>query len=673
MDQIRLRKCCRRLLAVLLVLLVLVPVFSDTVRAEEPEVMAEAGSAEGDGLTPSRTGKYTRYDYVIDSYNIDVRVNLDNSLDITETIKVWFFDRRHGIYRSIPKSNEIYRLDGSTSKNHVKITDIRVNDNYKTESENGNLVLRIGDADTYVQGEKNYVISYNYNLGRDPLKDKDELYFNLIGTGWTTAIGNVTFNIVMPKDVDPTKVGFSAGRLRSTDSSAVEWTVDGENRRISGRVNRILEAGEALTVRAELPEGYFVGAELRNTTLDWVCCMIPVFFLLVTFVIWFIYGRDDVVVETVEFYPPDGINSLEAAFLYRGGVSSADVTSLLIYLANQGYLRIEETEEKTIFRKKKTFRIIKVRDYDGNDPNEKAFFTGLFSLGVRNKETGEKYVTPGMLYDHFYTTTHKIMSNMVASEHVHKVFHRTALKSALITLFIGISAVAVYFPMFWTYGEIEFSSLAILSFTGLVMMMIILLLGRGRGHVKGRKRFLGPVGKLIGVLIMGVFFALPIVYYFIPLIKDEPFYLASFSVGHLCIIGMCILLAFMPRRTEYGNRMLGRLEGFRNFLEVAEKEKLEQMVLQDPQYFYKILPYTYVLGVSRKWISKFEQIQMQAPDWMHDSYYDPCTFGSFMDRTMQTANRSLTSSPSESSGGGGGSSGGGSSGGGSGGGGGGSW
>ena len=36
---------------------------------------------------------------------------------------------------------------------------------------------------------------------------------------------------------------------------------------------------------------------------------------------------------------------------------------------------------------------------------------------------------------------------------------------------------------------------------------------------------------------------------------------------------------------------------------------------QDPEYFYHILPYTYALGVSDKWIKKFESIAMQPPRW----------------------------------------------------------
>ena len=112
--------------------------------------------------------------------------------------------------------------------------------------------------------------------------------------------------------------------------------------------------------------------------------------------------------------------------------------------------------------------------------------------------------------------------------------------------------------------------------------------------------------------------------------------------------------------------MLGKLEGFKEFLETAEKEKLEALVHDNPTYFYDILPYAYVLGVSDTWMKKFETISLEAPDWYYGSHaFTVATFSTFMSSAMATASTSMSSSPS--------SSGGGSSGGGSGGGGGGSW
>ena len=100
---------------------------------------------------------------------------------------------------------------------------------------------------------------------------------------------------------------------------------------------------------------------------------------MISLFIWYKFGRDNKVVETVEFYPPQGFNSLEIGFLFKGKVDNQDVTSLLIYLANKGYIQISETEEKTLFSKSKGFRITKLKDYDGNNINEQRFLNGLFS------------------------------------------------------------------------------------------------------------------------------------------------------------------------------------------------------------------------------------------------------------------------------------------------------
>lgn len=104
------------------------------------------------------------------------------------------------------------------------------------------------------------------------------------------------------------------------------------------------------------------------------------------------------------------------------------------------------------------------------------------------------------------------------------------------------------------------------------------------------------------------------------------------------------------------------------------------MVVSNPTYFYDILPYTYVLGISNKWIKKFEDINIEAPNW-YIGYNDftIISFNSFMNSTLKSANSLMSSSPSSSGSGGyssgssSSSSGGGFSGGGSGGGGGGSW
>ena len=59
--------------------------------------------------------------------------------------------------------------------------------------------IKIGDANKTLTGRHTYTIRYTYNIGKDPLKNADELYFNLIGEEWDTTIDNISFNIKMPK------------------------------------------------------------------------------------------------------------------------------------------------------------------------------------------------------------------------------------------------------------------------------------------------------------------------------------------------------------------------------------------------------------------------------------------------------------------------------------------
>lgn len=635
-------------------------------------------------LTPSKNYQYSSYDYVIDKYDINIVVNENNTFDITETITAYFNVPKHGIIRTIPFKNTITRLDGTTSTNRIQVTNVNVDNEYTTSRENDNYKLKIGSANRTLTGEQKYVIKYSYNLGKDPLKDYDELYYNIIGNEWDTVIGNVTFSITMPKEFDSSKLGFSSGTTGSTDNSKIKYNVS-ENK-ITGSYNGILDVGEALTVRCELPEGYFVEAGLTFNLMNYIFYLAPILFLFIALFLWYKYGRDDKVVETVEFYPPEGFNSLEVGFLYKGKAENQDVTSLLIYLANQGYIKIAETEEKSLFSKSKGFKITKLKEYDGNNVNEQIFLNGLFtkrsSLSIDylfNKNVEQKptnninEVTSADLYNNFYLTMNRILSNINNKENRYKIFEKTASsKTIFIILMIITTYCLITIPPIFTYGESE-SLLFALLFPGIGFTVLFkLVFGEPQTIYVNGKATYSSIGTKIFGFIWGLGFGgIPWFFLVLPALKQDPVYLIGYVLGLVCILGMVICLKYLPKRTAYGNELLGKLRGFRNFLETAEKDKLETMVMQDPTYFYNILPYTYVLGVSDKWIKKFESISLQAPSW-YDSHnaFDMMTFGAFMNSTITSAQSIMSSSPSSDSSS---SSGGGSSGGGSGGGGGGSW
>lgn len=618
--------------------------------------------------------EFTYYDYVLDNYDVNIVVNEDNTYMITETIDAYFKIGKHGIYRKIPLKNEVVRQDGTISHNRAKVSNISVNEDYTISTENGYRVIKIGDANYTLTGPKSYTISYLYNLGKDTSEKYDEFYFDLIGNEWDTTISGITFTITMPKEFDQSLLGFSSGKVGSTNSSNVSYKVDGNV--ITGQYLGILNPGEALTIRLELPEGYYVGA---SNNLDFMMILsigLPILFALITFVVWFKFGKDNPVIETVEFYPPTGFNSAEIGFLYKGRADKNDVISLLIYLANKGYIKIIETEEESLFTKVKGFKIVKLKDYDGEDANERLFLNGLFSSKSTNIKKMNMYmknsytlendstsqlceVTSHDLYNNFYITLNSIMKNLNQKDNIHKIFENNSFSKGLYATIVAIFLLITVRPVY-EYGGAEMLPFGLL-FPGLGFSFLFVMVF-GKTPV-----FLKAFGLVWGLGFGGIPWSIIV----LPALLADSIYMFTYFLGILCIIAIVLLLKAMPKRTDYGNEMLGKLKGFKNFLETVEKPKLESMVMQDPSYFYDILPYTYVLGISDKWIKKFEAIALQAPDWYDGrSAFSPDTFGHFMNRTMTSASKAMSSSPSSSGSGG---SGGGSSGGGSGGGGGGSW
>ncbi len=633
----------------------------------------------------------TAGDYYISDYDINIIVNENNTFDITEKITAYFNVAKYGIYRNIPIRNKITRLDGTKSNNRAKITNIIINEKYKSYNKNGYKVLQIGDLNETINGSHTYNISYTYNIGKDPLKNADELYFNLIGTEWDTSINNITFTITMPKEFDSTKLGFSSGDYGSTDNSSVNYEIDGNV--IKGKLLEPLNANKALTVRLTLPEGYFVGASYNVNIYSIILIAISLIFIIIAFVIWYKFGRDDKLVETVEFYPPSEYNSAEIAYLFKGNVTSKEIVSLLIYLANKGYLKIEEHGERItgLFSKEKDFKITKLKEYDGSNEYEKIFFNELFKGQKKaniaevkkimngSKQNGNKIsfyqalllsneneeiknsVTGDDLYDNFYVTINKVRKGII-KDLKPKIFKLYSDKVKILIAMIIIIFILVLIPPLYEINSGLYliqSLLVILIFPMIGLYLII-------SEINIEKKISG--GIIGGSIFIGIILIPVLISY--TLDSDLSFIFSSI-IAIISIIVLIIFIALMPKRTEYGNKILGKIKSFRNFLVTAEKNQLESLVNQNPEYFYNILPYTYALNVSEIWMKQFETISMQSPKWYDStSIFDVSDFNNFINSTMQSVQSTMTSSSSSSSGG---SSGGGSSGGGSGGGGGGSW
>lgn len=519
-------------------------------------------------------------DYYIDTYHVDIEVGEDNTFHITETLTYNFVQAHHGMTRVIPLWHTRNREDGSESKIYAKVSNVKCSDPIaSTERDSKNYTIQVGSADAYVHGEKTYTLSYDYAMGKDPLRKADELYFNIVGTEWECPIANISWEIHMPKAFDATSLGYSVGNYAASgyDTDMLQSTVTDQT--ITGSYAGNLNAYEGITVRCTLPEGYFI---YKINYMPYVLVALVV--LLCAILFWFT-GKEDKVIPVISFEPPEGYNPLDVAFVEKEAVSNTDMAALLIYLANKGYLRIEQNKGKD------SFSMTKIKDYDGDNNIEALYMKGLF-------RRGNMASTKSLAKDSFYEDVDKCITKENKKMKEKKFFFPTAMPKFL--YFIGACVVAVVF----------FNAFA-------------------------------------------------------------PKTWIAFVVCGIADIILALFMFFGSKRTKAGNQVYGQILGFKEFIKKAELDRLKMLVEENPSYYYDIMPYAYVLGLSDQWIENFETMHMPEPDWY--SGRDP--FGDAVFYSMVRSANACATAPEASSGGssGGGFSGGGFSGGGSGGGGGGAW
>jgi len=158
-----------------------------------------------------------------------------------------------------------------------------------------------------------------------------------------------------------------------------------------------------------------------------------------------------------------------------------------------------------------------------------------------------------------------------------------------------------------------------------------------------------------------------------------PFVIAAIVLSFLT---MALFAVIMKRPTIRGRKLLDEMLGFKDFLEIAEKDELNlrNPPEKTPELFESYLPFALALGVDQQWSERFASVlaNIHGPDggayrpsWYNGSW-NSSNLGKTTSKLSSSLNSAISSSvspPGSSSGGGGG----GSSGGGGGGGGGGGW
>ena len=122
-------------------------------------------------------------------------------------------------------------------------------------------------------------------------------------------------------------------------------------------------------------------------------------------------------------------------------------------------------------------------------------------------------------------------------------------------------------------------------------------------------------------------------------------YIVSMPAATLLCIGASVLLALlavvMKKHTPQGQAWTEKILGLREFIETAELDRINTLVEENPEYFYSVLPFAYVLGLTDKWAKQFESIAVPPPTWYVSSDPHSVYTTMWMVRRLNRCTRSM--------------------------------
>lgn len=599
--------------------------------------------------------------YEISAYNVDISIGGDNVYQINETITVDFSVPSRGIYRYIPLRQEMEWTAGNSVRRVVyntKVSSVSVRDHpFETYADSGYMVIRIGDPGRYHTGRVVYSISYTHALGNDKIDERDFVYYNLVGTQWDCKISGVSFSVSLPKDFDPERIKFFSGAFGSKAEASVEYGVNDNT--INGKLGRSLFPGEGLTMQLDLPEGYFE----PPPPFPWQAVFIAASLVsvLASLVFYLLFGRDGPLPAPVEFYPPEGITPAEAGYIIDGTVDDKDVISLVIFWASKGLISIEQTGREDL-------RLVKLNNLtDTAHDYEKTLFSAVF----KGRETVLVSELSGKVYNEVTRAKSQVSQRFIGKGN--RLYTRISLFMSKLSVFTA--SLLILSSLFVALYRLFYSAetALILSLAGTLIAILPIsslrrILIQWNAIARAKRSALLAASLIGAAALLAVYSAF--------MYTQEMLLCALFISAAALFLG--ITGVYMRKRTRRGSELLGRILGFKNFLEAAEKERLELLSQDNPSYFYDILPYAYVFGISEKWAKKFEGIALSPPPWYtgYGGVFSPLMFNLMMLNSLTAMQGAMTARPVATRGGfvgGGGFGGGGFAGGGFGGGGGGRW
>ncbi|OHV22896.1 DUF2207 domain-containing protein [Rhizobium sp. RMa-01] len=619
---------------------------------------------------------------VIDSFASDIALEKNGAMTVTETITVNAEGNRinHGIFRDFP----LYFTDAGGRRRSVDFDMVSVkrdgaDEPWHTESISGGIRIYAGSAEvTVTPGRHRYVFTYKTDRQIRYFADHDELYWNVTGNGWIFPIRSATAMVRLPPGVAATDTIFFTGPQGATGKNArVGQTPAG----LVFATTAPLDAKEGLTFAIRMPKGSIDPPSADMESTWWLKDNRNYFIgfggLILVFAYylraWLKVGRDPARgVVVPRWDAPEGISPALVNYIDNKGFSGGGWTALAstaLNLAVRGYVKLEDLKNSIVIQG--TGKALGKEKFQAGETELLKAAGGAGRTLTIDKANGERVKSVGQAF-----------RSAIEKEHRGKYYNSNL---GYTTGGIALSAAALV--ALFVFGSLEPETIALMLIpTAIAVFVAVFVAGFMRSMHRGTSLF----GKIIAIIAtaIGVFVGISILAVVILALASSLVELHEtpmlFAVGGIVLLNI-LYFFIMGAPTPLGARMMDGIDGLRQYLTLAEKDRMNTAGApqMSPQHFETLLPYAVALGVEKPWSRTFETwlaaaaagaAAAYAPAW----YSGDFNSGSFSDRvggfssSMASTIASTIPSPPPSSSSSG-FSGGGSSGGGGGGGGGGGW
>lgn len=193
--------------------------------------------------------------FTIADFEIDIELQQNSAMVVSEKIVVDFSEPRHGIFRNIPIK---YRDDNGFKYNfRFKLLSVENEQGdkwkYSKYKEGEDMVIKIGDPNLEISGRQVYVIKYKITRGVRFFDDHAEIFWNPVGTEWPTTIGHALVDVHILNDVVFTKEDLNCftGTFGSRTQDCIQRVESANN--LQFETIGQLQPFEGLTIVIRLP------------------------------------------------------------------------------------------------------------------------------------------------------------------------------------------------------------------------------------------------------------------------------------------------------------------------------------------------------------------------------------------------------------------------------------